>query len=337
MTNPARSCLILANPKAGALSRYERLARLRAKLSSEIGFLPPPKSEWAVPASLELLTEAAQRAGVIAAVEVAPPFPELAQRLHRASREGIDTVVAVGGDGTARAFAQTLLQYELADRLALGILPLGTANNVAHSLNIPFDLDGAMRVLAEGSEQSIDVGKVGDDCFLEAAGIGLFADALHGFGDEEPRAWQIRRLLNVLGPLFWNPRARTLQITLDNQLERDEAILVTVANGPYLGEGFALAPNASLTDGLFNVIIVGALSRSELFAFARAVLRGTHLELSHVRRVQAQRVEIRRVHRSHRPLPVHADDHIAAYTPATITLVPHALRVLVPPSESWPK
>ena len=327
----ARQCLILANPQAGALSRHARWARIKTK-TDVLGLLPR-SPDYGVPPGLELLTDAAQRAGVIAQVEEAPPFKDyerLARRMRAACEEGVDTIVAVGGDGTVRTFAQTLLQFGLAERLTLGILPLGTANNVARSLTIPFDLDAAMQVLATGAERRIDAGLLNGEYFLEAAGVGLFADAMQSFGREEPRPWQIGRLLRVLGPLFWNANARTLQITLDGRRELDEAIMIAVANGPYLGEGVALAPGAALSDGLFDVILVGAVSRGQLATFAHAVLRGTHLDLPFVRRDQAQSAEIRRVHHTHHALPVHADDHIAARTPVVISLVPNALRVLAP-------
>ena len=337
MTVPLRRCLILANPKAGALSRYAASTRLRERLARALGWEEKRDPAFGVPPSLELLVEAAAGAGVVADVEVAPPIAQLPRRFREAARSGIDTVVAVGGDGTVRAFAQALLNNDLRDLLTLGILPLGTANNVAHSLKIPFDLNGAMRVLAEGVAQGVDVGQVGGEYFLEAAGVGLFADAVQAFGTEEVRPWQIGRVLKVVAPLFWSVRSRTLRLTLDGVTEEEDALLVTVANGPYLGEGFAFTPTAVLTDGLFDITIVGALSRAELFAFTRSVMRGTHLQSPRVRHVQAHIVDIRRIHRSHRPLPIHADDHIAAHTPATLTLVPHALRVVTPPHENGSK
>ena len=188
MTVPPRRCLILANPKAGALSRYAAGVRWRERLARALGREEKHDPVFGVPPSLELLTDAAANAGVVAEVEVAPPIAQLPQRFREAARSGIDTVVAVGGDGTVRAFAQALLNQDLRDLLTLGILPLGTANNVAHSLHIPFDLDGAMRVLAEGIAQGMDVGQVGGEYFLEAAGVGLFADAVQAFGTEEVRA-----------------------------------------------------------------------------------------------------------------------------------------------------
>jgi diacylglycerol kinase family enzyme len=133
---------------------------------------------------------------------------------------------------------------------------------------------------------------------------------------------------------LWNLRARTLKLTLDSVTEQDEATLVIVANGRYIGEGLALAPNADLEDGLFDVVTVGALSRWELLRFAWRLLQGRHLSLPQVQRAQAGTVEIQRIHRSHRPLPVHADDHISAYTPVRMDCLPGALRVLAPASPS---
>jgi diacylglycerol kinase (ATP) len=108
-------------------------------------------------------------------------------------------------------------------------------------------------------------------------------------------------------------------------------LIATVSNSRFLGENWPIAPDASLEDGLFDVVTVGAMSRWELMRFAAALLRGTHLSLPRVQVRRASRVEIRRVHRVNHPLPVHADDHILAYLPVSMEVVPHALRVLAPP------
>lgn len=334
MKTGSRQCLILANPKAGALSRYEAMARLRERCAHFFGIETKQKVAFAVPPSLEMLTDVAEKAGVLVCVEAAPPLAQLTQRLHTAVGEGIDTIVAVGGDGTVETFVKALLHDDLHEKLTLGILPLGTANNVARALNIPFELESAMRLLVTGVEQRIDIGQITneacDEYFVEAAGIGLFADAVQEFGAGEVRPWQIVRLLRVLVPLFWNVHSRTLSLKLDGVPELDEATLVMIANSPFIGEGFTLTPHAKVTDGVFDILIVGALSRSQLLNFLFAVWRGTHMQLPYVRRVQSKQIEIRRVHSGHRPLPIHADDHIVAHTPVTVTTLPHAIRVIIP-------
>src|SRR5579862_4608357 len=322
-TGPQR-CLILANTHAGAISRQEFyhalpervMARFRRRRRT-------PPSAPSLPQTLLTLAELAGQMGLEANVEAAPLPEEMPDLIRKAEAEGFDTIVAAGGDGTVRTVAQAMVH----SRLRLGILPMGTANNVAHSLNIPFTLPEAMGVLAHGVERSIDVGWINNEYFLEGAGVGLFADALQAFGTEEARILQVRRLASVLIPLFWNLRARTLRLTLDGVEVQDESTLVIVANGRFIGEGLALASDADLEDGLFDIVTVGALSRMELLRFAWELLHGRHLRLPQVRRARASTVEIRRIHRSHRPLPVHADDHIAAYTPVRIDTLPGALRV----------
>lgn len=319
-------CLILANPKAGGISHREYLSGWWQRCMSALGRKDPKAKEECVPETLTMLAEAAAEAGLQANVEPVPPPERLADLVGSAQREGFDTIVAAGGDGTIHSVAQALV----GSPLRLGILPMGTANNVARMLGLPFDLKEAFKVIVQGHETAIDVGRVADTYFLEAAGVGLFADAFEAFGGDEPRKYQIGRLIKVLGPMFWNPPIRNLQLTLDDMVEKDEAIWISVSNGAFIGDKMELAPGAHVSDGQFDVIIVGAMNRGELLQFAWALRQGRHLELPKVRRVHARSVEIRRVHRGHHPMPVHADAEIVAHTPARLEIVAGALRVLTP-------
>jgi diacylglycerol kinase (ATP) len=323
----AGRCLILANTRAGTLLKREFLAELSAKGWRFRPFRRHRHTDASIlPATLPMLAHLAAKNGLEADVEAVPSPAELPDLIRAAQSQGYTTIVAAGGDGTVRSVAQALVHSSL----RLGILPLGTANNIAHALKIPFGLEEAMQALATGVEGHIDVGWIGSEFFLEGAGVGLFADAVQAFGTQEPRPYQVLRLLRVLGPLLWNLKGRTLGLKLDGVEQLEDVVMVTVANGAFLGEGMPLAPNAALTDGLFDVVIVGALSRMEMLRFALAVPRGEHLRLPKVRMAQAQTVEIRRIHGAHRPLPVHADDHIAAHTPVRLDVLPGALRVMLP-------
>ena len=325
-TQPPRDpvCLILANPKAGRLAIREYVAGVSQRFST--GRNSPVPVEH-VPVSLTFLSEAAGEVGLRADVELLPPPEGMAERIRAAAAQGYDTIVAVGGDGTVHH----VVQHLIGTSLRLGILPLGTANNFARSLDIPGDLEGAFRTLARGHERIIDVGRIRNEYFIEAVGVGLFADSLMAMGSEETHRHEIGRIFRVTVPLLWNPRARRLSLTLDGQTQEEEVILVTISNSRYIGENWAMAPDASLDDGLFDVVTVGAMTRWELMRFGLALMHGTHLSLPQVRVQRAGRVEIRRVHRVNHPLPVHSDDHILAYLPVSMEIVPLALRVLAPP------
>lgn len=314
-------CLVLVNCKAGALEARAFRENLRRWL---LGRLAGRASR---PASLEHLAaieRACVTAGLRAVVEPIPPWQRLAARLESARAQGIGVVVAAGGDGTVRSVAQKLVGTEL----LFGVVPVGTANNFARSLGLPRDLVEALRVVAAGHTQAVDVGRIGEEYFLEAAGVGLFADAIHAFGAEEARRYQIGRVLKTLLPLLLRLRVSRLRITLDGATLDETCVMLTVANETYLGEGLSVAPGARLDDNRFDVVVVGALSHLELIRFALDLLRGRGSERPKIQRYQARTVEVR--HHGRGGLAVHADDHIVGRTPVRLESVPAALRVFTP-------
>ncbi len=326
-TIQTRRCLILANGRAGSIRTIrDSMTEIARRLWRDVVRRKESVDCDEQPECVSLLAEAAHASGIEAQVETIPLPHHIPERIRAAEREGFDTVVAAGGDGTVHSVVQGMIHSPL----RMGIIPMGTANNVARALGLPLNLADAMRVLARGVVRHIDAGRVAGTYFLESAGVGLFADAFAAFGREEPRKYQVFRLLRVLGPMFWNPPVRNLQLTLDGIAEKDAAIWIAVSNSSYIGDNMELAPGASLEDGKLDVIIIGAMGRHELMQFVLALYRGTHLGLPKVRRVRARAVTIERVHRSHRPLPLHADAEIVAYTPTVIESVHGALQVVVP-------
>lgn len=303
----ARRYLILANPNAGGL-----------KPSSAPG--GPQNADAAL---MHLKAEVA-RFGLDARVETAPAPAQLRSRLQTVASEGFDTVVAAGGDGTVRPMAQALVTSPL----QFGILPVGTANNFAHSLGIPLTLEGGLQVLRDGRPQKVDVGRMGPEYFTEAAGIGLFANLIAAFGPSGPSVAQWLKCLRIVGPMFWNPPGYHLKLVLDGVPYEKDVTMVSVCNSNFLGKRWLIAPEALLNDGLFDVVIVGALSRGELLGFLTSVLRGRDLTFSKVTLVRAKTVEISRVREGRRPLPVHTDDHIGTHLPARLEVVPGGLTVI---------
>ncbi len=320
-------CLILANGKAGSIRTLrDKVTAVGLGVWRRATFQKEPIDCDQQPECIPVLAQAASTNGLEAHVESIPPPHQIPERVRAAEQQGFDTIVAAGGDGTVHSVAQGMVN----SRLQMGIIPMGTANNVAHVLGLPMKVEEAMAVIARAKVQKIDVGRVSGRYFLEAAGVGLFADAFAAFGKDEPRKWQVLRNLRVLGPMLWNPPVRNLQLTLDGVAEKDAAVWIAVSNSSYIGDNMELAPDASMEDGKFDVIIVGAMARHELLQFTIALYRGKHLKLPKVRRVRAQSIAIERVHRSHRPLPVHADAEIVGFSPTLLETVPAAIRMVVP-------
>lgn len=240
------------------------------------------------------------------------------RRLDAALEEGVSTIVAAGGDGTVRSIAFRLLDRDV----ALGILPLGTAMNVARSLDIPLDLEAAVEVLATGEARRIDVGEARGRPFLEVASIGLGAEVLAGATDA--KEGRLRRAFDSLGRAIRYPRTR-VRLQLDGREVRGRAPSIAVANGRFTGRGLELVPGASLDDGRFDIYLYEGFGPLQLAAHLARVLVGRPHD-PRIRRYRASTVRIS----THRPLPVRLDSQDVGTTPVELVTRPGALTVIAP-------
>jgi YegS/Rv2252/BmrU family lipid kinase len=256
--------------------------------------------------------------GIEADLFESPSEADSVRRVDKAVAEGISTIITAGGDGTVRSVAFRLLGTEV----TLGILPLGTAMNVARGLGIPLDLDGAAAVLAAGRVRRIDVGEARDTPFLEIASVGLAADVLAGA--TEVGEGRLQGALDVLRAA-WRYRRTRVTLDLDGRGVHTRALTLAVANGRFTGRGMALAPEARLDDGKFDILVFRGYGGVRLLAHLVRVLLGGSRD-PRVSRYRAARVRIT----SHRPLPVRLDSQDLGSTPIELVTRQHALNVFVP-------
>jgi YegS/Rv2252/BmrU family lipid kinase len=293
---PTRTMLVIWNPGAGdGGQRRDEIAERRTTIEAAL-----------------------RAAGVEAELYESESEADAAKRVDAALANETSTIVAAGGDGTVRSIA-----FRLRDRdAALGILPLGTAMNVARSLDIPLELDGAAAVLAAGHVRSIDVGEARGQPFLEVASIGLGAEVLAGATDiEEGR---FRRALSSLRRAIQHPRTR-VQLQLDGREVRGRAPSIAVANGRFTGRGLELAPQAALDDGRFDVLLYEGFGPFQLAAHLVRVLLGRPRD-PRIGRYRAATVRIS----THRRLPVRLDSQDIGATPIELVTRRGALKVIAP-------
>jgi diacylglycerol kinase (ATP) len=251
-----------------------------------------------------------------------------------AADEGYDMVVSCGGDGTTDDVAAGLIGTDT----VLGIIPLGSANNVARMLHIPFDLEGAVRLLQEGEVRCIDVGRIGKQrrVFLETAGVGMDAELFPLLNLVDKGAYGT--LFDVLRT-FYRARPRRMTLYLDGRRVRVRALMVLVANGPYWGYSIPLAPDAKVNDHTFDVIVFQNFSKwdfvrhilSAFFGRGKAVDPQTGQTINRrVYNTKQRYFRARRVHiTSRHRIPVHGDARLVTQTPVTIRVQPNALNVVV--------
>jgi diacylglycerol kinase (ATP) len=237
-----------------------------------------------------------------------------------AVEQGCDVVVAAGGDGTVRLVAKELI----GTRAALGILPLGSVMNVARMLELPRDLEEAARVLRSGHVRSIDVGIVDDRIFLESASVGLHAAIgrdIERMGKGDYGSF----LRSILRAFRYRPSRMTIELEDERTIER-RALLVAIANGPFLGAGFTVAPEAAIDDGLFDIRVFLHYSKRELLLNFASIAFGRRAYVPHSLTERASHVRIS----GHSALPARADGEDLGTTPMSFEVRPGALRVVVP-------
>lgn len=244
--------------------------------------------------------------------------------LIRSMQGRVGRVILGGGDGTLNAAASGLRD----SGLPLGILPLGTANDLARTLGIPDDPEQAAAVIVGGQTTRLDLGWVNGHPFFNVASLGLSVDITQRLTRVMKRRWG--RLAYPIAAVAVILTARRFSATLRHAGEdtRVKSMQIAVGNGRFYGGGMVVADAARIDDGQLDVYSLEPRARWRLLTMARAFRDGEHGLLDEVRTLRCRSLEVR----TRRPRHVSADGEIVTMTPARFTMLPGAVRVFVPPT-----
>jgi diacylglycerol kinase (ATP) len=254
---------------------------------------------------------------------VEPPDPAgtpLAEVVRRT--EGIDSIVVGGGDGTLNAVASAVRERGL----PLGILPLGTANDLARTLGLPTDPVEAARVIAAGRTRRLDLGEVNGHPFFNVASVGFSAHLARGLTSEAKRRWGTVGYAIAALKILSESRPFTVFIDHDGRVEEVKTIQVSVGNGRFYGGGMTVESNARPDDGKLDVYSLEVPHWWHLLALAPSLRRGTHGRWRHVRAFGTTELSLD----TRRPHDVNADGELVTTTPAHFRILPKAIEVFVP-------
>ena len=183
----------------------------------------------------------------IAETKYAGHATELAQQ---AARQGIDIVVAVGGDGTVNEVGRALVNT----KTAMGILPCGSGNGLARHLNLPMNLKKCIDILNDCDIHTLDYGLINRHPFFCTCGMGFDAFISMKFAEAGKRG-PITYMQKILEEgLSYQPE--TYEIEDEEGTRRYKAFLVSAANASQYGNNAYIAPQASMSDGLLDIIIM---------------------------------------------------------------------------------
>ncbi|GAA2437905.1 diacylglycerol kinase [Streptomyces macrosporus] len=275
---------------------------------------------------------ALREAGFAVRTVVGVTADDALERAREAVRGGTGALIAVGGDG----MASLALQAVAGTRTPLGVVAVGTGNDIARALDLPIrDPAGAGRVIAEalkaGHERTVDLGRVGGRWFGSVLASG-FDSRVNDRGNRMRRpAGRLRYDLAMLVELA-SLRPIPYRLAFEDGPAREiEATLVAVGNGPSYGGGMRICSGARLDDGLLDVTVVGKCSRTTLLRVFPRVYSGTHLDHPAVTVHRVAKVTLEAP-----GVTGYADGEPLGRLPLTAEAVPRAVRVLTAPRAGVP-
>lgn len=255
---------------------------------------------------------------------------------RQAVEEGFERLVAAGGDGTLNEVLNGLAPDF--DRVELGLVPTGTGNDLARTLGIPPDPEGAVAVLAAGAVRQLDVARLQTEAaerwFLNVSAGGFSGDLDEHVKAEIKEDWgplsYVRTAFEALAELETYRVRLTLEPgSSEEETVREAAVNVVIANGRYVAGGLHVAPTAAPDDGLLDVILIRAAPIARLSLLAPRVAVGAHLDHELVLHRRVRTLEVA----SEPEMPFNADGEPIGTTPIRYQLLPGTVRFLAPPAE----
>jgi len=250
----------------------------------------------------------------------------LAETVKEAVGEGHDPIILGGGDGSVSSTVDFLAHHEV----TLGLLPLGTANDFARTLQIPDDLSSACETIARGKVVDIDLGLAGDNFYVNVASVGLAVEATRSLSP---------RLKKSIGPLaypvaaisaFFKHEPFTARLSFPDgdheTINYGRLLQVAVGNGRFYGGGMVVAPDSGIDDRSLDIYAIKLGRRRDLVGVARYLRSGDFVRNESVDHFRTTRVLLE----TEPELPVNVDGELVAKTPEEFSVAANALHVIVP-------
>lgn len=250
----------------------------------------------------------------------------LAVTVREAIAEGHDLLVLGGGDGSVGSVADLLVGTDV----TLGLLPLGTANDFARTMSIPLDLERACETVARGVVAAADLGLAGDRHFVNVASMGLGGAAAEEISPRLKRA--TGALAYPLAALRAYGNSTPFEVGFvfpegdHESTTMDDLVHVAVGNGRYYGGGMVVAPGSGIEDEVLDVYAIQTTDPLSLGRIAWGLRTGEFVSSERVHHWRTREVCLITDPR----LPVNLDGELVRKTPRSFSVVPNALKVLVP-------
>ncbi len=280
-----------------------------------------PHARQANPDSLSRVVVQLQALG-LEIVQENPQSPQDFTSLIERYQDQVDLVIVGGGDGTLNAAIDGLVKTGL----PLGILPLGTANDFARTLNLPLSLPEACQVISQGNKQYIDLGWVNGKHFFNVASLGLSVNITRKLTREAKRRWGVFAYLITATKAIFKASPFVAEIRFGDQCKRVKTFQIAVGNGRYYGGGMKILHDATIDDQRLDLYSLEIKRWWQFFTVMLAIRTGLHRPELGTRTLSGEEFEIF----TSKPQTINTDGELTVSTPAHFRVIPKAIAVFAP-------
>ena len=275
--------------------------------------------------SMDPILQRLEAGGLDVTVETFEALPEIARDIVRL-RDRADLVIVCGGDGSVSSAALAAME----SGLPLGIMPMGTANDLARTLDIPMDLPAAADVVARGATRLVDVGTVNGHAFFNVASIGLSSELAQGLDPTLKKRFGRLGYALAASKVLTKASRFHATITEKGRTTEVESYQIAVGNGRHYGGGNVVQETAEIDDGHLDLYSLEMKNLWKLALMLRSFRSGTHGAWQEVRTARCVEFDIE----TKRPMPVNTDGEIVTATPAHFKVHPKAIAIFAPAGEA---
>lgn len=240
-----------------------------------------------------------------------------------AINKGYKNIISVGGDGTLLEIAGCMAGSDC----TLGIIPAGTGNDFAMTLYGEISVKKSIEAIVNGKTKLIDIGKTSEDTFfMNVAGTGFDTDVIkHTERYKKFFRGQIPYLLGIFSALI-SYKSKTVTITTEDTSFKQKVLIIAVANGKTYGGGMKVAPNAEISDGLFEITLIDHVPKIIIPFILPRFVSGKHENIKQLRSFKCKQIKIE----CDEDLPINMDGEIIGTTPKSFEIQKHKISVFVP-------
>lgn len=247
--------------------------------------------------------------------------PHQLSDIIRTHQHDVNLVIIGGGDGTLNAAIAGMIETQL----PLGILPLGTANDLARTLEIPSTLAEACAIIVNGKQQLIDLGKVNEQYFFNVASLGLSVDITNQLTKETKRRWGVLAYAFTAIKVLWKSRPFSAKIHHQGEVIKVKTVQIAIGNGRHYGGGMTIVHDAKIHDQRLDLYSLEIRHWWEMIKLLPNLWLGRYPKKK-VRLLEGTEFFIE----TRKPRPINTDGEITVETPAKFEVIPQALKVIVP-------